>query len=76
MDFLSVFALLVLVCLVSLAVYALFELARWPGRVARERNHPQAEAINVCSWLGILLTAGVAWIVSMVWAHMRTAAGS
>ncbi len=41
-----------------------------PGRIARERNHPQAEAINVCGWLG-LITLGVPWIVAMVWAYAK-----
>lgn len=69
-DFLSYFALVVLVLLVVLLVYAAIALARWPGRVARDRGHPQADAITVCGWLGLLLTAGLAWIVAMVWAHM------
>lgn len=70
-DFLSWFALVVLVFLVVLAVFAAIALAKWPGRIARDRGHPQADAINVCAWLGILLTAGAAWIVAMVWAHLN-----
>jgi hypothetical protein len=73
MDVLSFFALIVLILLVVLAVYVVVELARWPGRVARERSHPHADAVNVCSWLGILLTAGAAWIIAAVWAHMPPA---
>ena len=69
MDALTVVALLLLVLLAAIMVYAAIALARWPGRIARERSHPQADAISVCAWLGVLFTAGVAWMVAMVWAH-------
>ncbi len=67
---LNIFALVVLIVLfaVVLGVAALIGAA--PGRIARERNHPQAEAINVCGWLG-LITLGVPWIVAMVWAYTK-----
>ena len=67
---LNVFALVVLIVLVAavLGIAALIGAA--PGRIARERNHPQAEAINVCGWLG-LITLGVPWIVAMVWAYAK-----
>ena len=38
-----------------------------PGKFARQRGHPQAEAINVCGWIGIL-TLGVFWPFALVWA--------
>ncbi len=67
---LDIFALVVLIVLVAavLGIAALIGAA--PGRIARERNHPQAEAINVCGWLG-LITLGVPWIVAMVWAYTK-----
>ena len=67
---LDIFALVVLIVLVAavLGIAALIGAA--PGRIARERNHPQAEAINVCGWLG-LITLGVPWIVAMVWAYAK-----
>ena len=68
---LTILALLVLTLLVVLAVYVFIALAKWPGQVARKRNHPQAEAIAVLSWGGLLLTAGIAWLVSLVWAHAK-----
>lgn len=67
MTGLDAFALLVLVVLLCTTVGAALVLAALPGRIARERQHPQAEAITVCGWLGLL--TGVVWIVALVWAY-------
>lgn len=40
-----------------------------PGLIASQRNHPQREAINVCAWVGLLLTFGLLWVVALVWAY-------
>ena len=66
-----VFAFLVLVLLAVLAAYLFIKLAFWPRNVARERGHPQADAINVLSWTGLLLTAGLGWIVALTWAYTK-----
>lgn len=68
---LTLIALLVIVLLVVLAVYVLVQLARWPIRTAKERDHPQVEAITVLSWGGLFLTAGVGWLLSLAWAYAR-----
>ena len=39
-----------------------------PGAIARGRQHPQATAITICGWIG-LLTFGVVWLVALIWAH-------
>jgi len=63
----------ILVSLVLLLIWLYTVVAKIPGEKARERNHPQAEAINVLGWIGLLL--GVApWLVALVWAHIRTEA--
>ena len=74
MDMLSWLALIVLIALLVLGVVAFIALARWPGSIARQRNHPQAEAITWLAWMGILFTAGVAWIIAMTWAHTNVSA--
>jgi hypothetical protein len=58
----------ILVVLVLLAVLVYVELAKLPGKKARDRGHPQAEAIAVLSWVGLLLGV-VPWVVALVWAH-------
>ena len=66
----NIFALVVLIVLVAAVLCIAALIGAAPGRIARDRNHPQAEAINVCGWLG-LITLGVPWIVAMVWAHAK-----
>ena len=53
MTVLDVFALIVLIVLVAAAVGTWIILGMLPGKIARQRNHPQAEAINVCGWWGV-----------------------
>lgn len=60
----------VLVLLVLLVVWIYMTLAAIPGQKALERAHPQAEAINVLGWIGLLFGA-VPWVVALVWAYTR-----
>ena len=63
------FSILVLLVLLLIWLYTL--LAKMPGETARKRNHPQAEAISVLGWIGLIL--GVApWLVALVWAYTTT----
>ncbi len=70
------FAWFVLIVIVVSLVYVFIALARLPGQIAKKRGHPQAEAINVAGWLGLLLTLGVVWALAMIWAFTKPAAGS
>jgi hypothetical protein len=45
----------------------------YPGKIARQRNHPQAEAIAVCGWWGVI-TFGLLLPVAWIWAYTKTAA--
>ncbi len=67
MGGLGIFALIVLLTLVATILGAVVWLAILPGKVARRRGHPQAEAINVAGWLGIL--TGIVWILALIWAY-------
>ncbi len=63
-------AFTILVVLVLLVIGVYMALAKIPGEKARERGHPQAEAINVLGWIGLLL--GLApWVVALVWAYIK-----
>ena len=65
------FAILVLLVLIVILIFV--KLAALPGQTATERGHPQAEAINVLGWVGLLL--GVApWLVALVWAYTKPVA--
>lgn len=64
-----IFTFVVLVAIVLLVVFALIALAKWPKAVALKRKHPYPDAVNVLSWGGLILTAGLAWLGALVWAH-------
>ncbi len=70
------FAWFVLIVIVVSVAYVFIALARLPGQIAEKRGHPQAEAINVAGWLGLLLTLGVVWALAMIWSFTKPAAGS
>jgi hypothetical protein len=58
----------ILVVIITIAAVIYIELASMPGKTARERGHPHADAINLLGWVGLLL--GVApWLVAMLWAR-------
>jgi uncharacterized BrkB/YihY/UPF0761 family membrane protein len=70
MGGLGIFALIVLLTIIATILGAIVWLAILPGKVARRRGHPQAEAINVAGWLGIL--TGIVWILALIWAYTVT----
>lgn len=63
---LDAFALIVLLTLVATAIWLFVIIGRIPGRTAREANHPQAEAINLLGWFG-LLAGGLGWVIALIW---------
>lgn len=70
-DFFTYFAWCVIALLFLVAVIFIIWLGSQPGKIARQRNHPQADAINACSWIGLLL-AGVGWPIAFVWAFLKS----
>ena len=70
MSGLDIFALVVLLVLVLAGIAGWVILALLPGRIARARKHPQADAINVCGWWGAL-TMGLLMPVAFIWAYTK-----
>jgi hypothetical protein len=60
----------ILIVLAVIAVSIFLELAAIPGAKARERGHPQADAINILGWFGLLM-GGAPWVGALVWAYTR-----
>jgi hypothetical protein len=60
----------ILVLLGSFLIWILLEVAKIPGKKAHERHHPQADAINVLAWVGLLM-GGVGWAAALVWAYTK-----
>ena len=68
--FLDIFALVVMGILVGFVIWLVVLLGPMPGNIAKTRGHPQADAINVFGWIGVI-TLGLAWPIALVWAYTR-----
>jgi cytochrome b561 len=60
---------LVILCVLPVIIgTVLYKIGGLPGSIAATRGHPQAAAINVCGWMGLVTL--VLWPIAMVWAHL------
>lgn len=67
-PFLHWLTLVVLCIIPMLAIYVVYRVGKLPGDIARSRHHPQASAINVCGWMGMITL--VLWPLALVWAYL------
>jgi hypothetical protein len=58
-----------LVIMVFAGLYLALVLAALPGRIARSRGHPWAQAVSVAGWLTFFL-GFVLWPLAVVWAYV------
>ena len=68
---LDIFALIVIGILVAVVIWFVVLLGPMPGNIAKQRGHPQADAVNVLGWIGVI-TLGLAWPIALIWAFIRT----
>ncbi|MDJ0958672.1 MAG: DUF3302 domain-containing protein [Arenicellales bacterium] len=68
--FLDIFALIVMGVILAAVIWLVVLLGPLPGKIAEERGHPQADAIYVLGWIGVI-TLGVAWLIALVWAYTK-----
>ncbi|MBR0819896.1 DUF3302 domain-containing protein [Bradyrhizobium liaoningense] len=60
---------LIVFCIMPVVLaYVIYRLGGLPGAIARARNHPQADAIAICGWMGILTL--VLWPLALIWAYL------
>ncbi len=74
MSALDIFALIVLLVMLGAVIAIWVILGMMPGKIAHSRNHPQAEAINVCGWWGVI-TLGILLPLACIWAHTNPPGG-
>ncbi|MBX3436335.1 MAG: DUF3302 domain-containing protein [Planctomycetaceae bacterium] len=67
---LDVMTLAIILIVLVVNVFFLLWMASLPGHIAKERSHPQAEAIACCGWLS-LVTFFATWPIAMVWAFTQ-----
>jgi hypothetical protein len=60
---------LIILCIMPVVLaYVIYRVGGLPGAIARARNHPQADAVNMCGWMGIITL--VLWPLALVWAYL------
>jgi uncharacterized BrkB/YihY/UPF0761 family membrane protein len=69
MAFIDIFAWIVLLVLFATAIAVFVALGMMPGRIARKRGHPWAEAVAVGSW-ATLVFGFVFWPLVLIWAYV------
>jgi len=67
MDFLSYFALFVLILVVLVIAYGIIAIHDIPYNVAKARNHPHQDAIHYGGWVS-LFTLHAIWPFLWIWA--------
>ena len=73
MSGIDIFAWVVLLVIIASVVVVFVVLGMLPGKIARQRQHPQVQAINVASWLALIFGVA-AWPFVLVWAYLRPVA--
>ena len=73
MSGIDIFAWIVLFVIIGSAAVVFVVLGMLPAKVAAKRNHPQADAIQVASWLALIF-GFAAWPFVLVWAFLRPVA--
>jgi len=58
---------------VIVIILGIIKIHTYPGKIAKERNHPQYEAIEVTSLLGLLVFP--LWMAALVWAYSGAVIG-
>ena len=73
-DIFDIFAFAVFAVLLAALVIIVVTLGSLPGQIAHKRGHPQAAAVTVAGWLGIV-TGGILWPLALIWAFLKPSAG-
>jgi uncharacterized BrkB/YihY/UPF0761 family membrane protein len=69
MTFIDIFAWIVLLVVIATLVAVIVALGMMPGRIARRRGHPWAEAVAIGSW-ATLICGFVFWPLVLIWAYV------
>lgn len=72
MDILMIIAWVMFVMMIAAGVAIIAFLGGWPGRVAKRRGHPHAEAVAIGGWV-TLLAGALFWPIVLIWAYMARA---
>jgi hypothetical protein len=66
LNYVSLFIIFMCVTIIVIGIWKIHTL---PGVIAKQRNHPQAEAIEITAYLGLI--AFPLWMAALIWAYTR-----
>jgi Protein of unknown function (DUF3302) len=69
-DAFDIAAFVVFAVLLAAVVVIVVVLGSLPGKIAAQRNHPQAAAVAAAGWVS-LATVFALWPIAFVWAFMQ-----
>ena len=65
----KIFCLGLIIFSVVVIVVGIIKVHELPGEIAKQKGHPQAEAIRICSLLGLIVFPF--WMFALVWAYVK-----
>lgn len=74
MDKIAIISLFLILFSVITIILGIVKIHTYPGKVADQRGHPQKDAIEVTSLLGLLVFP--LWMFALVWAYSGAVIGA
>ncbi len=65
MDFYFILTIISFIVILAALTTVVLLILGLPGKIARRRGHPHADAVELMGWLGVL--GGVSWISALIW---------
>lgn len=69
MSFIDYFAIFVLMIIIAVAIAIFVAMGMAPGYLAKQRDHPYAQAVEVAGWV-TLICGFVLWPLTLIWAFV------
>lgn len=74
MDKIAIMSLVLIMFSVITILLGIIKIHTYPGKVAEERGHPQKEAIEATSLMGLLIFP--LWMLALVWSYSGAVIGN
>ena len=74
MDKIAIVSLVLIMFSVIVILLGIVKLHTYPGQVAEQRGHPQKEAIEATSVMGLIIFP--LWMLALIWAYSGAVIGN
>ncbi|MCB1730992.1 MAG: DUF3302 domain-containing protein [Halieaceae bacterium] len=74
MDKIAIISLFLIFFSVIVIILGIVEIHTYPGKIAEQRGHPQKEAIEATSLMGLLIFP--LWMLALVWSYSGAVIGN